>query len=148
MVTPASQLSQARGWEADPRKWPTLAIVVMCTSDICRMSEGTVIHFGFFRKKECTQAEILMHRKYGIVREVQKNGRVRSRTGDLSHAKGTRYQLRHTPGEVVPSRIELLILALLAPRLNQLGQGTVSERNFCPENMMWLFLCSVSTSFE
>ena len=25
---------------------------------------------------------------------------------------------------VVPSRIELLILALLAPRLNQLGQGT------------------------
>ena len=55
----------------------------------------------------------------------QKNGRVRSRTGDLSHAKGTRYQLRHTPVvEVVPSRIELLILALLAPRLNQLGQGT------------------------
>ena len=27
--------------------------------------------------------------------------------------------------EVVPSRIELLILALLAPRLNQLGQGTL-----------------------
>lgn len=26
--------------------------------------------------------------------------------------------------KVVPSRIELLILALLAPRLNQLGQGT------------------------
>ena len=25
---------------------------------------------------------------------------------------------------MVPSRIELLILALLAPRLNQLGQGT------------------------
>ena len=25
------------------------------------------------------------------------NGRVRSRTGDLSHAKRTRYQLRHTP---------------------------------------------------
>lgn len=28
---------------------------------------------------------------------------------------------------VVPSRIELLILALLAPRLNQLGQGTYCE---------------------
>ena len=27
--------------------------------------------------------------------------------------------------EMVPSRIELLILALLAPRLNQLGQGTM-----------------------
>ena len=26
-----------------------------------------------------------------------KNGRVRNRTGDLSHAKGARYQLRHTP---------------------------------------------------
>ena len=26
--------------------------------------------------------------------------------------------------QMVPSRIELLILALLAPRLNQLGQGT------------------------
>ncbi|CUM67447.1 uncharacterized protein PRCAT00005143001 [Priceomyces carsonii] len=26
---------------------------------------------------------------------------------------------------MVPSRIELLILVLLAPRLNQLGQGTV-----------------------
>ena len=28
---------------------------------------------------------------------LKKNGRVRSRTGDLSHAKGARYQLRHTP---------------------------------------------------
>uniref|UniRef100_A0A0L0P5Y8 Uncharacterized protein n=1 Tax=Candidozyma auris TaxID=498019 RepID=A0A0L0P5Y8_CANAR len=57
--------------------------------------------------------------------DAKKNGRVRIRTGDLSHAKRTRYQLRHTPiEEVVPSRIELLILALLAPRLNQLGQGT------------------------
>ncbi|CUM68199.1 uncharacterized protein PRCAT00005919001 [Priceomyces carsonii] len=27
---------------------------------------------------------------------------------------------------MVPSRIELLILVLLAPRLNQLGQGTLS----------------------
>ncbi|CUM48306.1 unnamed protein product [Debaryomyces tyrocola] len=27
---------------------------------------------------------------------------------------------------MVPSRIELLILALLAPRLNQLGQGTLT----------------------
>ena len=26
-----------------------------------------------------------------------KNGRVRNRTGDLSHAKGARYRLRHTP---------------------------------------------------
>jgi hypothetical protein len=32
--------------------------------------------------------------------------------------------------KLVPSRIELLILALLAPRLNQLGQGTFSEKLF------------------
>ena len=30
-------------------------------------------------------------------RKHSKNGRVRNRTGDLSHAKGARYQLRHTP---------------------------------------------------
>ena len=41
-------------------------------------------------------------------------GRIRIRTGDLSHAKGTRYQLRHTPRKkMVPSRIELLILAFI-----------------------------------
>ena len=28
---------------------------------------------------------------------TKKIGRVRNRTGDLSHAKGARYRLRHTP---------------------------------------------------
>ena len=32
-----------------------------------------------------------------ITKNKSKNGRVRNRTGDLSHAKGARYQLRHTP---------------------------------------------------
>ena len=41
-------------------------------------------------------------------------GRIRIRTGDLSHAKGTRYQLRHTPWKIlVPSGIEPLILAFI-----------------------------------
>ena len=31
------------------------------------------------------------------------NGRVRNRTGDLSHAKGARYQLRHTPKPIRPT---------------------------------------------
>ena len=46
--------------------------------------------------------------------------------GQLLHAEQTGYKLLHTPKKMVPSRIELLILALLAPRLNQLGQGTLS----------------------
>ena len=31
----------------------------------------------------------------------KKNGRVGSRTQDLSHAKGARYQLRHTPVVII-----------------------------------------------
>ena len=42
----------------------------------------------------------------------------------LQGRRATNYATR--PNKLVPSRIELLILALLAPRLNQLGQGTVS----------------------
>ena len=46
----------------------------------------------------------------------------------ISHAKIKK--------EMVPSRIELLILALLAPRLNQLGQGT----NIKPTRLLDLFV--------
>ena len=58
-----------------------------------------------------------------VALEPKKNGRVRIRAAGLSHAKQTHYQLRYTPRGVIRSRIELLTLALLAPRLNQLRQG-------------------------
>ena len=45
------------------------------------------------KKKEGKKAYIRKEKK----KRNFKNGRVRNRTGDLSHAKGARYRLRHTP---------------------------------------------------
>ena len=54
-----------------------------------------------------------------------KNGRVRNRTGDLSHAKGARYQLRHTPKPIrrvdrdyLHNDYKLLILGLRSGECN------------------------------
>ena len=52
-----------------------------------------------------------------------KNKQKKEKTGKSPRIHRTEKQKEK---EMVPSRIELLILALLAPRLNQLGQGTES----------------------
>ena len=36
-----------------------------------------------------------------VLSDIKKFGRVRNRTGDLSHAKGARYRLRHTPKDLL-----------------------------------------------
>ena len=52
-------------------------------------------------EEEAFQAELQVRKHAATMLDdsvsMQKNGQVRSRTEDLSHAKGARYQLRHMP---------------------------------------------------
>ena len=67
------------------------------------MSEYTSKYFRLDERvnKEESGNDFVKNKTYSFQRMLtkkrRKNGRVRNRTGDLSHAKGARYQLRHTP---------------------------------------------------
>ena len=75
-----------------------------------------------------THKKIVYENKFNI-KEVKKlnldETGVEPMTSRLQGERATNYATRPKYTKLVPSRIELLILALLAPRLNQLGQGTI-----------------------